>query len=66
MASRSRLQYAHVPLIGVADGIDTSAKHARLSFTLKSLVADLYLDDFIDEMLRGLQGLGDHLKTGQS
>src|SRR5688572_22507742 len=25
-----RLQYARVPLIGIADGIDTSAKHAKL------------------------------------
>lgn len=51
-----RLQYAQVPLIGVADGIDTSSKHAKLSFTIKSLVADLYLDDLRDKTLRGLEG----------
>ncbi len=51
-----RLQYLRVPLIGVADGIDTSAKHAKLTYTLKSLVADLYLDDLRDKTLRGLEG----------
>jgi site-specific DNA recombinase len=51
-----RLQYARVPLIGIADGIDTSAKHAKLTYTLKSLVADLYLDDLRDKTLRGLEG----------
>jgi site-specific DNA recombinase len=50
------LQYASVPLLGVADGIDTSAKGAKLSFTVKSLVADLYLDDLRDKTLRGLEG----------
>ena len=50
------LQYARVPLIGIADGIDTSAKHAKLTYTLKSLVADLYLDDLRDKTLRGLEG----------
>ncbi len=51
-----RLQYARVPLIGVADGIDTSAKHAKLTYTLKSLVAELYIDDLRDKTLRGLEG----------
>jgi site-specific DNA recombinase len=51
-----RLQYLGVPLIGVSDGIDTSAKHAKLTYTLKSLVADLYLDDLRDKTLRGLEG----------
>ena len=51
-----RLQYLKVPLVGVADGIDTSAKHAKLSFTVKSLVADMYLDDLRDKTLRGLEG----------
>jgi DNA invertase Pin-like site-specific DNA recombinase len=51
-----RLQFLKVPLIGVADGIDTSAKHAKLSFTVKSLVADMYLDDLRDKTLRGLEG----------
>jgi site-specific DNA recombinase len=51
-----RLQFLKVPLIGVADGIDTSSKHAKLSFTVKSLVADIYLDDLRDKTLRGLEG----------
>ena len=51
-----RLQYASIPLLGVADGIDTSARGAKLSFTVKSLVADLYLDDLRDKTLRGLEG----------
>jgi len=50
------LQFLKVPPVGVADGIDTSAKHAKLSFTVKSLVADLYLDDLRDKTLRGLEG----------
>lgn len=51
-----RLQYLSIPLLGVADGMDTSAKGAKLSFTVKSLVADLYLDDLRDKTLRGLEG----------
>jgi site-specific DNA recombinase len=51
-----RLQFYQVPLLGVADGIDTSMKHAKLSFTVKSLVADIYLDDLRDKTLRGLEG----------
>ena len=51
-----QLQYARVPLIGIADGIDTSRGDAKLSFTLKSLVADIYIDDLRDKTLRGLEG----------
>ena len=51
-----RLRFRDVTLIGVADGIDTSAKHAKLSFALKSLIADVYLDDLRDKTLRGLEG----------
>jgi DNA invertase Pin-like site-specific DNA recombinase len=51
-----RLQYARVPLISVADGIDTSTKHAKLTYAIKSLVADLYLDDLRDKTLRGMEG----------
>lgn len=51
-----RLQYAGVPLIGVADGINTGEKTAKLTFTVKSLVADLYLDDLRDKTRRGLEG----------
>jgi site-specific DNA recombinase len=55
-----RLQYAQVPLIGIADGIadgiNTSTRDANLSFTLKILVADIYFDDLRDKTLRGLEG----------
>ena len=51
-----KLQFAQIPLIGVADGIDTSSRDAKLSFTLKSLVADIYIDDLRDKTLRGLEG----------
>lgn len=50
------LQFRKVPLVGVADGIDTSAKNGKLSFAVKSLVADMYLDDLRDKTLRGLEG----------
>ncbi|MEM9491304.1 MAG: recombinase family protein, partial [Myxococcota bacterium] len=51
-----QLRYAQVPLISVADGINTSNRDAKLSFTLKSLVADIYLDDLRDKTLRGMEG----------
>ena len=50
------LEYLRVPLLGVADGIDTSARGAKLNYTLKSLIADVYLDDLRDKTLRGLEG----------
>ena len=51
-----QLEYLRVPLLGVADGIDTSARGAKMSFTVKSLLADVYLDDLRDKTLRGLEG----------
>lgn len=51
-----RLQFANVPLISISDGIDTSAKHAKLNFAVKSMLADMYLDDLRDKTLRGLEG----------
>jgi DNA invertase Pin-like site-specific DNA recombinase len=51
-----RLQFAGVPLISISDGIDTSTKHAKLNFTVKSMLADMYLDDLRDKTLRGLEG----------
>src|SRR5580704_15340337 len=51
-----KLQFFEVPLLGVADGIDTSAKGAKLAYTVKSLVADMYLEDLRDKTLRGLEG----------
>jgi DNA invertase Pin-like site-specific DNA recombinase len=51
-----KLRYLEVPLVGVADGVDTSSQHAKLTFTIKSLVSDLYIDDLRDKTLRGLEG----------
>lgn len=51
-----KLEFFRVPLIGVADGIDTSQKGAKLQFTVKSLLSDMYLDDLRDKTLRGLEG----------
>lgn len=51
-----RLQYFGVPLIGVADGIDTSMKNAKMQFGMKSLMSDMYLDDLRDKSMRGLEG----------
>ncbi|MFO0608955.1 MAG: recombinase family protein [Polyangiales bacterium] len=50
------LEYHRVPLLSVADGIDTSARGAKTGFTVKSLLADMYLDDLRDKTLRGLEG----------
>ncbi len=50
------LQFADVPLLGVSDGMDTSAKGAKLMFAVRSLVADQYIDDLRDKTLRGLEG----------
>lgn len=61
-----RLQFAGVPLISISDGIDTSAKHAKLNYAVKSLLADLNLDDLRDKTLRGLEGRAlAGLATGQ-
>lgn len=50
------LQYLRVPLLGVGDGIDTSAKHAKMTFHVKSLMNEMYLDDLRDKTRRGLDG----------
>lgn len=50
------LAYHRVPLLCIADGIDTSARGAKASFTFRSLTADTYLDDLRDKTLRGLEG----------
>lgn len=51
-----RLQYLGVRLIGVGDGINTADPHAKIAFTMKSLMSDMYLDDLRDKTLRGLEG----------
>lgn len=51
-----QLRFAGVPLIGVGDGIDTGAKSAKLTYALKAMVSDFYLEDLRDKTLRGLEG----------
>ncbi len=51
-----RLQYMRVELRGVADGINTGERSAKLTYTVKSLLSDMYLDDLRDKTLRGLEG----------
>ncbi len=51
-----RLQYLDVPLIGVGDGIDTGEKNGKVTYGLKSLIGEIYLDDLRDKTLRGLEG----------
>ena len=51
-----RLQFAGVPLIGLSDGIDTSAKQGKLTFAFKSMMAEWYVDELRDRTLRGLEG----------
>jgi site-specific DNA recombinase len=51
-----RLQFLGVPLVSLADGTDTSQKNAKMGFTLRSLMAEMGLDDIRDKTLRGLEG----------
>jgi site-specific DNA recombinase len=50
------LRYLDIPLVGVADGVDTSGKEAKVTFTVKSLLSDMYLDELSDKTRRGLEG----------
>lgn len=51
-----RLRFAGVPLIGLSDGIDTSAKQGKLNYTFKSMMAEWYVDEIRERTLRGLEG----------
>lgn len=48
------LEYRRIPLIGVADGIDTSASGAKLVYTFRALMNDQYIDQLRDKTMRGL------------
>jgi site-specific DNA recombinase len=50
------LAWLEVPLLGVADGIDTSRKNAKLDYGIKSLMNDVYREDLRDKTKRGLDG----------
>ena len=51
-----RLAFAGVRLICVNDGIDSAQKGARMTFSMKAMMADWFLEDLRDKTLRGLQG----------
>jgi DNA invertase Pin-like site-specific DNA recombinase len=51
-----RLQYIGVPLVGVADGINTSSPHAKMSYGMKALMGEAYIDDLRFRTKRGLDG----------
>lgn len=50
------LDYLCVPVIAVADGIDTSTRGAKMQVTLKSLMSDMFIEDLRDKTRRGLEG----------
>src|SRR4029077_3321158 len=49
-----RLEYARVPIIGLLDGMDTSAKGGKLTYAFKSMMAEWYIDELRERTLRGL------------
>lgn len=51
-----KLKLAGVPLLGVADGTDTAARGAKVSFTIKSLLSDMYLEELSDKTKPGHEG----------
>jgi site-specific DNA recombinase len=51
-----RLQYLAVPLIGVSDGMNTSNPHSKMSFGMKALMGEAYIDDLRFRTKRGLDG----------
>jgi site-specific DNA recombinase len=50
------LQFRGVRVIGVSDGVDTSAKGHKVSAGLRGLMGELYLDDLREKTHRGLAG----------
>jgi len=58
-ATRTRykeLAYHQVQLVAISDGIDSTAKGAKLAFAVKAIMGDQHLDDLRDKTLRGLEG----------
>ncbi|HEX4352783.1 MAG TPA: recombinase family protein, partial [Polyangiales bacterium] len=51
-----QLSYYGVQLVAISDGIDSSTKGAKLAYSVKALMSDLYLEDLRDKTLRGLEG----------
>ncbi len=51
-----KLQFLEVQLLGVEDGVDSSSKNAKLTFTMASVFHDLYLETLSDKTKRGQEG----------
>ncbi|HEX4516421.1 MAG TPA: recombinase family protein, partial [Polyangiaceae bacterium] len=50
------LEFGRVRLVGVADGIDTTAAHGDLTFAMKGMISQFYLKELRDKTMRGLEG----------
>jgi site-specific DNA recombinase len=50
------LRFLSIRMIGVGDGIDTANKGSKLTFNIKAIMADLFLEDLGDKTTRGLDG----------
>jgi DNA invertase Pin-like site-specific DNA recombinase len=50
------LQFAGVPLIGIADNIDTASPSSKMNYGLKALMSEQYVDDLRFRTKRGLDG----------
>src|SRR5581483_8823389 len=50
------LAFYNVQLVSISDGIDSLTKGAKVQFSVKALMSDLYLDDLRDKTLRGMEG----------
>lgn len=51
-----QLQFNGVRLLSVNDGLDTAARGSKLTYAVKSLLSDLYIDDLREKTRRGLEG----------
>ena len=49
-----RLSFFGVQLVAISDGIDSSSKGAKLAYSVKALMSDMYLEDLRDKTLRGM------------
>ncbi|MFO0617263.1 MAG: recombinase family protein [Polyangiaceae bacterium] len=51
-----QLQFYGVRLLSVNDGLDTASRGSKLTYAVKSLLSDLYIDDLREKTRRGLEG----------
>ncbi len=45
-----------VQLVAISDGIDSMTKGAKLAYSVKALMSDIFLEDLRDKTLRGMEG----------